>query len=312
MNAYTSAALVAIFLVPLPARSAEPQPPRSPAPPSRSFDASLSADRWVEQLEDSIDRLQEDLYYNRGTYPAGLQEKVDYASVAVAQYRETMHGGGRRRLMRQFQEMDEKVHELVEMLERSGDPWLRRQASRISYPDEQLHYALRISPDNREDVDTALLARHAHLLVREATSLQDVGDRVNRQDQRLSKAIGNFVQAAEHFHEVAENDADLGHLRRDFEDLDSAWHEVVEYINQSRYGFYFRRAAQNVNNVHNQIHILINRQDGPPVLATPVRPRPGPPLPNLPGDDPRPVEPVRERPAIQFSIPGIGNFRIPR
>ncbi len=311
MNVYPAVTLLAILLVPLSVRGAEPQPPRSPAPPSRSSDAS-SAERWVGQLEDAIDRLQEDLYFERGTYPAGLQEKADRASATVAHYHKTVRDGDRRRQMRDFREMDEEIHKLVELLERSGDPWLRRQASRIRHPDEQLHFALRTGQDTREGVDTALIARHAHLLEREAKSLQDVGDRVSRQDQRLRKTIERFVHEAEHFHEVAEKDADLDHLRRDFEDLDDAWHEVVEYINQSRYGLYFRRAAQDVNLVHNQIHTLVTRQSGPPEVAPPVRPQPGMPHPDFPGDGQRRAESARERPAIQFSIPGIGSFRIPR
>lgn len=310
MNVYHVITTLAILLLPLSVKGAQPQPPRSPMPPARSSDASV--ERWVEQLENAIDYLQEDLYFERGTYPAGLQEKADRASAAVAEYRETGRDGGRRHQMRNFKNMDEEIHELVELLERSGDPWLRRQASRIRHPDEQLHFVLRTRQGNREEVDTALIARHAQLLEHEAKSLQDVGDRVGRQDQRLREAIERFVQEAGHFREVAEKDADLHHLRRDFDRMDDTWKEVVEYINQSPYGLYFRRAARDVNVVHNQIHTLVTRQAGPPDVAPSVRPRPGIPQPNLPIEDERREEPVRERPAIQFSIPGIGSFRIPR
>lgn len=309
MNVYSSVALLTLFLVPHTVDAAPPPPLRSPTA-SRSSDTST--ERWVEQLEGAIDHLQEDLYFERGSYPTGLQERADRASAAVAHYHEAMRRGDRQHVMRDFQEMDEEIHELVELLERSGDPWMRRQASRIRYPDEQLHFALRTGPNHREKVDTALIARHANLLEREAKSLLDVGDRVNRQDQRLHQAIEDFVQEVEHFHQVAEEDGDLDHLRRDFEDLDEAWHEVVQYINQSRYGFYFRRAAQDVNQVHNQIHTLVTQQSRPPVVATPVRPQPGTPRPEFPRDDLRRAEPTRERPAIQFTIPRIGSFSIPR
>src|SRR5690606_16147828 len=106
--------------------------------------STRSAERWVRQLDNELDHLQEDLHYERGKYPTGLGEEVEQASRAVAHFHHTLRRNeDPRHLMREFEKMDRQIHELVDQLNRSDDRWLCRQALRIRYPDEQLHFALR-------------------------------------------------------------------------------------------------------------------------------------------------------------------------
>lgn len=282
----------------LPASAVQPPPP---GPAGR--DGGLrSANRWVQQLENELDHLQEDLYYERGNYPSGLSEQVEETSRAVAHFGQMLRRqSDRQHLMRDFQEMDRQVHRLTDRLNQSGDQWLRRQAARIRYPDEQLHYALQtISADPRTP-SRELLARHAHVLESEAKSLEELVDRIGRRDDRLRDAVDDFAEEAEHFHETVEKGADIDHLRDDFRDVDEAWHRVVEYINRSAYGLYLRRNAQNVNRVHNQMHDLLTAGHEPHQRVERDRVAPE-----------QRVEPRRERPAIEFEIPGVGRFQIPR
>lgn len=285
------------------------QPPRSgagPGPgPGQRGPVPQDAEQWARQLENELDHLEEDLHYERGPYPQGMAELIDQTSRAVARFRQVLRRHEHpERLMREFQEMDQQVHRLVGRLEASNDGWLRRQAARIRYPDEQLHFALRRLEGNQQDAHRELIARHAHLLEREARSLQDLVGRVARRDDDLQRAIGDFAEAAAHFHQTAERDADPAHLNKDFRDIDETWGRVVERINRSPYGLYLRRNAQNVNQVHNQLYELLTAAPGPP-------PQVAPPVVPPPQRPPQPP-PHRPRPTIDIEIPGLGRFSIPR
>lgn len=294
-NSFTVALLAVALAVP-----AVAQPPRSPSRDDNSYSRSL--ERWVQQLENELEHLQEDLYFERGNYPPGLRDQVEQASQAVAHFHHVLRrSDDRRHLLRDFREMDQQIHQLVNSLNGSGDPWLRRQALRISYADEQLHYTLRMTSDDRQSGFRELLARHAHVLENEANNLEALVDRIDRRDDRMRRVIADFADEAEDFHEAVEEGDDQDELWEDFRELDEKWHRSVEYINQSGYGLYLRRTAQDVNRVHNQIHALLT--DSAPHRHVPE---------TRPIDPPRErVEIPRERPGIEIELPRIGRFRIP-
>ena len=281
-------------------RPVAPARPEARDRPNRSSE-NRSAERWLQQLVNDLDHLQDDLYYERGTYPQGLMEQVDQVSYAVAHFQQMLgKTNDQKHLQRDFQEMDEAIHKLVRSLDGAGDSWLRRQASRIRYSDEQLHYSLQRKLEDPRAPSRELLARQAHLLENEAHVFEELAERVNRQDRRLREAIDEFVADAEHFHEVVEKGADSKHVHKDFDKLDESWHGVVQRLNSSSYIYYLRNAAQNVNRVHNQIHEMVagGHQHGHEHVAAektvPVNPPPA------------------RRPAIQFEIPGVGRFQIPQ
>ncbi|WP_164104368.1 hypothetical protein [Candidatus Laterigemmans baculatus] len=267
--------------------------------------ASRSLERWLQQLENELEHLQEDLYFQRGSYPAGLRDQVERASQAVAHFHhEVRRSDDREHWLRDFREMDERIHELVESLNRSSDPWLQRQALRISYPDEQIHYALRRTISNPRDGFREVLARHARVLENEARNLEALAERVDRRDDRMRREIRDFADEAEDFREEVERDEDFDELREDFQEVDEKWHQAVDQINRSATGLYLRRTAQNVNRVHNQIFEMLNASGIPG--RTP------------PADQPRPITPPRDRyegprdrPGIEIELPRIGRFRIP-
>ncbi|MGV3485351.1 MAG: hypothetical protein ACO1RT_13105 [Planctomycetaceae bacterium] len=261
-----------------------------------------SAEQWVRQLESELDHLEEDLRYERGAYPSGIAVQIDQASRAAAHFRQVLRRNeSHSHVMRDFEEMDRAVHQLVRRLEESNDRWLRRQAARIRYPDEQLHYVLQRAGADRPSPNNELLKRHAHVLENEAFSLQELVERVAHPNDPMRDAIREFADVAEHFHHVVERGSDDRHLINDFRSVDDQWQQVVNLINRSSYGLYLRRNAQNVNRVHNQIHDLLASHHGLNPDGRPVTPPP-------------PVQPVptRPRPSIEFEIPGIGRFSIPR
>lgn len=289
---YRPATVVVMLAIAVPAAAVQP-PQRAVVDGRRG---TTSAERWVRQLASDIEHLQEDLHYERGTYPEQLREQAEQASRAVAHFHRVLRqSDDREHVMRDFEEMDRQIHQLVDRINQSTDRWLRRQASRIQYADEQLHYALRTrqaeGPGGMQD----LVARQAHLLESQARELQMLVQRGTRQDGGVRDAVDAFADEAEHFHEVVERGADIEHLRDDFRELDESWHRVAELLNRSSYSFYVRRRAQDVNRVHNQLH---------GIMETGGTPR---------GDHPGGRDGIdrRGRPSIQFEIPGVGRFRIP-
>lgn len=288
------------------------QPPRATGSRSDRLTSKWTAERWLQQLANDLEHLQEDLHYERGKYPEGLRDLTEETSRTVAHFQHVLDDSKEdskddskdgRHLRKDFEEMDNQVHRLVKSLE-TGDAWLRRQAARISYSDEQLHYTLRRRWKTPKDSSAELLVRQAHLLETEAKSFEALTDRVIRRDQRLRESIREFVEHADHFHKVVERGADGQHLSEDFGKVDDAWHRVVERVNSSpNYGYYLRTAAQNVNRIHNQIHELVNDGHDHPDHT---KEQPTVPAKTTPPPPPRP------RPAIEFEIPGLGRFEIPR
>jgi hypothetical protein len=244
-------------------------------------------------LVNDLDHLQEDLYFERGKYPEGLRVQVNDVALTVAHLQRVgLKANNQQHLRRDFQEMDKKVHQLVRTLEQSGDPWLRRQATRLRYSDEQLHYAIHRKVQNSQESARELLARQAHLLDDAARDLRDLARRVDRRDRGLRDAIKEFSERTAHFHEVAEGQADRNHLREDFKAVDEAWRHVVDRLNRSASAYYLRAAAQNVDRVHHQVHDLTFAGQRT-------------------GNQPPASEPPR-RVAIEFEIPGVGRFQIPQ
>jgi len=235
---------------------------------------------------------------SEASIPRGLLHKqIDLASRATAHFRQVLRrNADPQHLLRDFEEMDLHIHQLVQMFEQSGDGWLRRQASRISHPDEQLHFVLSQIESDAPTGNQQILARLAHTLEREALSLQELIERVTRRNDPMKDVAKDFTIAVSHFHGVIEKKADFQHIRNDFLETDEQWSHLVDQINQSNYGLFLRRSAQNVNQVQTQIHqILTSAQPG-----------------HGPAVQPPQTQPPNSRPAIEFEIPGIGRFQIPR
>src|SRR5690606_28224071 len=81
------------------------QPPRGAGDRAAGNRAAVlrSAEQWVRQLENELDHLEEDLRYERGSYPEGLAEQVDQAARTAARFRQMLRREPNPgRLMREF------------------------------------------------------------------------------------------------------------------------------------------------------------------------------------------------------------------
>ncbi len=270
--------------------------------------------RWARELVDEIEHLEEDLHYERGKASRELYGQVDQTLQTALHFeRVVQQQGDRAHLARDFEEMDRKIHQLVNSLSSTDQDWMHRAVSRIQYADQQLHYRLSPRSDDQGNTNfSELLARHAHVLEQESRQLaQSMRRPFGRASQPadLAEAIESFADAAEHFHASVERGADREHLRSDFSELDSQWHQIADRLNRSQYGMFLRSRAARVNQVHNQVHDLVGAADhhvadyradesraaerrGPNRRAAQETRRDG-----------------RQRPRIQFEIPGVGRFQ---
>ncbi|MHB8861722.1 MAG: hypothetical protein ACYC6N_04900 [Pirellulaceae bacterium] len=254
-------------------------------------------------MANELDHLEEDLHYERGEYPPALIREADETLRAVTHFQEVLRRqADEEHLLRDFREMDAQVHQLVNRLNERDDNWLKRQAARIQYADEQLHYLLRTGREGGANDFQEVLARHAHMLENGAKQLEELVDRVSPRDGRegsLRVAAHAFSEEAEHFHQVVEKAADRQHLLDDFRTVDDAWRVVVREVNASPYGLYFRRVAQRTNQVHNQVADLLGRSGrGHDDHAD-----------HDDHDDER-RQRSAERPRIEFEIPNLGRFQL--
>lgn len=247
-------------------------------------------EQWAERLADELDHLHEDLYYER--VDSGLRADAERAQEAVVHFQQVLRrNADRQHLLRDFRTMDREVHRLIDQAQSSRASWIRRSAARIEYADQQLHYHLRAPDADDGETRRELVARHAHVLEREGRQLEQYAQLLRRQrrGEAVYEAVAKFADAAEHFHDVVERGADRTHVREDFDDVDHAWHEAVDQINQSEAGIWLRRSAQRVNSVHNQLHTVLHGT----AAGEPTR-------------DAR----RREQPRLEFNIPGIGRIRL--
>ena len=280
--------------------------------------------RWVRQLVDEIEHLEEDLHFERVRVSRELYDQVDQTLQAAVHFeRVVQQQGDQEHLTRDFQQMDRIIHELVNTLASMEQSWIRRAASRIQYADQQLHYQL--VPRNGGQGSTNFrerVARHAHVLELESRQLaQATKTPYGRaaQQAELAGAIDSFADAAEHFHASVERGADREHLRSDFSELDDQWHRVAHQVNRSQYGIYLRGRAARVNQVHNQLHALVGAADHHAADRREVERRAGerPVKERRAGERPvkerRAVEEAqrgrRQRSRIEFEIPGVGRFQ---
>lgn len=265
-------------------------------------------ERWTRALGDELEHLQEELQFDRPRDAGRWDGHLESALRAVFRLERSRERGDRERMVRDFQAMDQAVHELLDLLAASTSPRVRRAAARIHYADEQLHYRLAPRRGARGAEARETIARHAHVLEEESRQLQRAAEYDRSRPGRgrgPHRDIQRYADSAEHFHEVIEEGADMAHIRRDFTEMDRSWQSIVQQLNREESSIYLRRTAQRVNEVHNQLFEML-ADDGPqhrigPPPVTPGKGRPGP-------------EPPRdrriERPQVEFEIPGFGRFQL--
>lgn len=216
----------------------------------------------VWSIYDAAGRLVQELEYalhditNESRQRPQLYQQGDLALREAIHFRNSLQpSSGRQNLYRDFQRLDQNVHELLDRLRASNDASLERSASRIGYADAQLHHALSYG-DNSDERGRDLLIRQARMLEQEARQFAQIARQVlvNR-DRPLLNDIGRFVDEANHLNETLNKGAPRQHVVRDFSMLDETWHRIVPGLRNS--SAYLLRQADRVNAVHNQLHQLL-------------------------------------------------------
>jgi len=239
--------------------------------PVRPVDQTVAIRQRVDALSNELDYLQEHLeeHLEEGhADPAMAQlfRQADAAQGEAVHFRRSLRAGTPpQEIADHFRELDRLVHDLMQGMQATDDPALRRSTSRIAYADEQLH-ALVATGSGRPGGD--FIARQAHVLAGEAERLERAARAViaqqdhheegdHRGDRELLDAMHDFTAKVEHFHETAESEDDPAHVAEDFAIVDRSWHRVVELVNRNAHGAYLYRRAQRVGAMHDALSKVI-------------------------------------------------------
>lgn len=223
----------------------------------------------ADRLSSEVEHLQEDIRIElRGRQARRLHGEADATLSRVIHFqRAVTRNADRRHIYRDFNEMDRHLHRFLETLRASAEGGaLQRGISRVSYADQQLHFAV-FGGDDAPQRQQEAIARQAHALENESREFARIAEYIlqnSRGGDDLRDAIDEYADEAEHFHESYERGADPDHVVRDFRSLQESWQQVVEQLNQSRYGGYLRRRAERVNVIHENLHRLLRLDSSPP------------------------------------------------
>jgi hypothetical protein len=164
---------------------------------------------------------------------------------------------------RDFEQMDRRVHELLETVRDEGedDPSLRWAANRIRSADHQLHYTL-YGPNDFPGGRRNGLQRQVDALAQEAAQMAQTAQYDMGRDPasiRILRSTSALAENAERFRRALNEGADPGRVRDRLEALDQSWNEVAAAINgllpQSHYDL--RREADRVHVLQDRVHELL-------------------------------------------------------
>jgi hypothetical protein len=225
----------------------------------------------AEAIAYEIDYVQEHLegHLEEGHADRAMAQLFRQADATLAEaihFHDSLRPGSTtREIADHFRVLDKQVHALMEMMQATNDPVLRRAVSRLAFADEQLYAAVG-TPAGQAGPE--FIARQAHVLAGEAQRLErsaraiiasqdhrEGGD--HRADRQLLDALHDFTDKVEHFHETAEHEDDAEHIAEDFQLVDRSWHRVVELMNQNPHGAYLSRRAQRVGSMHDDLSRVI-------------------------------------------------------
>ena len=236
-------------------------------PPGRVAEATTLIQQRADQLANAIENLQEhiedhleDGHGSREMYK--LFDQAEGTLVQTIQFRRASRAGvPPRQIYDNFRALDQQVHGLMQAVQSANDNAMRRNLSQLAYADERLHAAV---AKEAGQTTGEFVARQAHVLAAESQELERAvrltmarqdGDEDGRHrgDAELVDALHRFTDRVEHFHETAEHEDDMEHLRQDFALVDQSWHQVVDLMNRNPHGAYLSRRAQRVGAMHDDL-----------------------------------------------------------
>jgi hypothetical protein len=227
-------------------------------------DYQAGAQAAARALAQELQRLQEDIVGDLGgRKERDLYNQADAVLHDLRQFQRSLRfvraGAERKHIGEQFNEMDRKLHALLEGLQAPGrnHPALLRAANRIQQADNQLHYVL-YQGDATETRAREVLERQTQSLINVARQLHQTAryaQPAGPEGTRLDQNLGALIASAENFARILPKGAHK-EVHGNFGPVAQAWARVVEDINRLPGGgrnHYLRTEAQQVDTVFDQL-----------------------------------------------------------
>ncbi len=240
-------------------------------PLSKPFVDGVRAE--AHKLLVDVERLQEEVIFDPATQKdRDLYKLTDEAIAAVVQFERTLKSAsGQERLLKQLDELDGKLRQLVAVVRKAAPDVriMQRTADHVDRANEELYYALASGDSKRAGQITE---RQAHTFTGATRDLEHtaryalgggVADRAVLIDNAANLAI-----AAERFEKSLQNKGDRQQRQGDFADVDKAWVRTVSGLGLLKPAEYVHllRSAARVDRLHERMYRLLEIKGTRPSL----------------------------------------------
>lgn len=240
--------------------------------------------RQARQVAENLENLQQNIRYRiPGPQGRRLYQQIDQALEAATHFERTLQrDGSRDHIRRDFKQLDGQLHGLIDQVQRAtNDPIIRRNLNRLTYADEQLHYAISHTPGGHDhgghrpgnpSEQQELLFRLARALDVATLELDQTANYVLEGSPYgpLVERIEAFSSQCNRFHAAAKKGASFDQLQHQFRDIGRVWGGIVHEINQiqlGRGGISLLRQAERTNVAYQQLHNLLRMQTPIPQIG---------------------------------------------
>jgi len=250
------------------------EPKSSPKKPSDQKHLSDIQD-GARLLLFEVNRLQEEVI---GELSAAKERDIYHRADAVLDELQQFHkalkpGMAREPLYKKYDEMDRKLHELVEAV-RALRPKgaLQRAVERIEFADQILHYSLS-QGDPSEGKGRQVVERQAQALTTAAQQLYQTAQYALAKEvpgrAGLEQDLKKFAAAAEAFRKSVKERYNLPQLQTDFAAVNKAWLEVTRGMRSlpARVNVFLLRSAEKVDAIHERLHRQLGIKGERPTLV---------------------------------------------
>jgi hypothetical protein len=245
---------------------------QAPQPSDAEYLAGVREKTWqmiyeVERLQDDIvaelsDRKERDLY-----------RQADALLALLLRFESALRSKvSRDDLAKNFDQMDQKVHELLQAVQALAPEQraIQRSAEHLRALDEQLHYSLFSSADSRERAQQ-IMERQAQALEAEARELETIARYVLAKSPgkgAIEGDLNKFVNAVERFRKSLAAKVSQDQLRHEFTAINEIWAQVTRGLKELPPGqnAHFLRSAGEVDRLHERLFRLLGIKGKRPQL----------------------------------------------
>jgi hypothetical protein len=240
------------------------------------------SEQYLAEVRKTVEQLTRDLELFQGTVIdelSGKQQRDLYRqadavldeSAAFQQSLKT--GGSRDELYRRFDQMDAKLHALIEAVRAlgTGQRALQRAATYVQAADDQLHFALSAG-DTSEARTRQVVERQARALTAAAHELKQAASYALGGVPGRGALVGDvtkLAEAAEAFQKGLGGPADRKGMQESFAEVNAAWERVIQGLNglPPHENVYLLRSAFRVDRFHERLYRLLGLKGDRPQLS---------------------------------------------